>query len=130
MPFVQLNWREERRLMLGRIVFVFVLAALPASLSSLTARTAARPDAAETRASLTFSAGKVCSGAIGGTFRDTVNVPDSYKISDCEALAKKLALTVARHSKNFTYAVGCLTADGYSWSETPGQPPNPNPCSW
>jgi hypothetical protein len=79
---------------------------------------------------LSFGAGKVCSGAIGGTFRDTVNVPDTYKMSDCEALARKMVLTVARHSRNFTYSVGCLTANGYSWSENPEQKPNPNSCNW
>ena len=79
---------------------------------------------------LSFRAGKVCSGAIGGSFRDTVNVPDSYKISDCEALARKMVLTVARHSRNFTYSVGCLTANGYSWSDNPGVAPSPNPCNW
>jgi hypothetical protein len=113
-----------------RIVFGVGLAVLLVSISSTTAQTEAGPRAATPPAPLSFSAGKVCSAAVGGVFRDTVNVPDTYKIADCEALAKKLALSVARRSYRFTYGVGCLTANGYTWSETPGQPPDPNPCNW
>jgi hypothetical protein len=25
---------------------------------------------------------------------------------------------------------GIISANGYSWSENPGQKPNPNPCKW
>ncbi len=113
-----------------RIVFALALAASLISLLSTTARTAGGAESVAPPATLSFATGKVCSGAVGGTFRDTVNVPDGYKISDCEELAKKLALTVARHSKPFTYNVGCLTPNGYTWSDTPGRPPESNPCKW
>jgi hypothetical protein len=113
-----------------RIAVGVGLVVLLVSLLSMTAQTGARPNVATAPAPLSFSAGKVCSAAVGGVFRDTVNVPDTYKISDCETLARKLALSVARRSYRFTYNVGCLTANGYTWSETPGQLPEPNPCQW
>jgi hypothetical protein len=107
-----------------RIVFGIGLVLVLISICSTVAQTASSSPP------LSFSSGKVCSAAVGGVFRDTVNVPDTYKIADCETLARKLALSVARRSRNFTYSVGCLTATGYVWSETPGQPPEPNPCNW
>ena len=117
--------------MLKKIVLGLTLAAMCLIFASLAAPSDVAPkEPAESPSALSFSAGKVCSGAIGGTFRDTVNVPDTYKISDCEALAKKMVLSVARHSRNFTYTAGCLTANGYSWSEDPGKAPSPNPCNW
>lgn len=113
-----------------RIVFGFGLVLVLISICSTVAQTGAGSNAASSSPLLSFSSGKVCSAAVGGVFRDTVNVPDTYKIADCETLARKLALSVARRSRNFTYSVGCLTATGYAWSETPGQPPEPNPCNW
>jgi hypothetical protein len=79
---------------------------------------------------LSFAEGKVCSGAVGGRFRDSVNVPDSYRISDCEVLAKKLVLSVARNSRGYVYELGCLTAKGYEWGDKPGDPPASNSCHW
>jgi hypothetical protein len=119
--------------MLNRTVLALTLVVLFLTIASSTAIPSSDPinqQAANSTQEISFRAGKVCSGAIGGTFRDTVNVPDTYKMSDCEALAKKMVLTVARHSKNFTYSVGCLTANGYSWSDEPGQAPSPNSCNW
>lgn len=113
-----------------RIVLGVGLVVLLLSIFSTAAQTEAAPSTARPPAPVSFSSGKVCSAAVGGMFRDTVNVPDTYKIADCEALAKKLALSVARRSYRFTYNVGCLTANGYTWSESPGQSPEPNPCKW
>ena len=114
-----------------RIVFRIGLVALLLCMFSTAAQTGtAGSNATTPPAPLSFSAGKVCSAAVGGLFRDTVNVPDTYKIADCEALAKKLALSVAWRSYRFTYSVGCLTANGYTWTESAGKPPEPNPCNW
>lgn len=111
-------------------VTLLVLFLIFTSSTAIPSSVAANSQAVSSTHEISFSAGKVCSGAIGGTFRDTVNVPDTYKVSDCEALVKKMVLTVARHSRNFTYSVGCLTANGYSWSDDPGQAPTPNSCKW
>jgi len=116
---------QERIIVVGMMAMVSV-----ALLSQATNGEGAAPQVAASVPMLSFSKGKVCSGAVGGRFRDSVNVPDNYRVRDCERLAKKLVLTVARTSKGFTYNLGCLTDHGYTWGENDGRAPSSNPCGW
>lgn len=114
----------------GIVVVAIMVMISVAVLSQTTTGEGAASQASASVPMLTFSKGKVCSGAVGGRFRDSVNVPDDYRVRDCERLAKKLVLTVARTSKGFTYNLGCLTDHGYTWGENDGHPPSSNPCGW
>ncbi len=73
--------RKNMRNRLWMVLFV-LLTLVTASFLSNTARSKANPKPAPT---VGYSAGKICSGVLAGSFRDTINVPDGFTPEACKS---------------------------------------------
>jgi hypothetical protein len=65
---------------------------------------------------------KLCSGVLGGQFRDTITVPDAWKAGTCQAFAYSVGTTA--------YQLGCANTNSFSWGAIDGGTPNDNSCNW
>lgn len=78
-------------------------------------------EVAETTQALTGTH-KLCSVIVGGNWRDTILVGDSWTASTCNNFRASIGAT--------SYSLGCVTTSGYSnWGLTNGGLPAPN-CGW
>jgi hypothetical protein len=109
---------------LGGLALFIVLAHLDFSLAAQGKRTVKDSFKAHTTAN---PAGgitnpvKLCSG-IGGTSRDTIVVPDSWKAGTCQSYAESI--------RGSSYQLGCANADNFSWGDLGGGTPPSNNCNW
>lgn len=64
---------------------------------------------------------KLCSGFIGGNWRDTIEVSDGWSISTCLSWTQSIGALQSQ--------LGCLSDTGFSWGALNGGIPSPN-CGW